>query len=116
MGIVQSFYNTLMGYIPLSVGEPIKKCHICEKEIDTHVAREFDGKTSFYFCNWNCYKVFMADRSEERKKREKRERQEVTVIDTSIEDTTASREFSQIEETDYKGQTENPLRMFPPND
>lgn len=26
----------------------------------------------------------------------------------------ASRQFSQVEETDYKGQTENPLHTFPP--
>lgn len=114
MGIIQSLYSTLMGYVPVATVEPVRRCHICEKDIESYVARESDGKTSWYFCNWGCYKQFTSRRIEERKKREL-ERASMEKRNVYIEESLkASRQFSQVEETDYKGQTENPLHTFPP--
>lgn len=63
MGLIQSlfrgyFEESFRGYFE----EPIKKCVVCEKEIDSHVARESICKSSteriVYFCTWRCYEEY----------------------------------------------------------
>lgn len=115
MGIIQSLYITLMGYVPVTTAESISRCHICDKEIESYVARESDGKTSWYFCNWPCYKQFTDRRIEERKKRESETAiKYLTYTKESLNESKESKEFSRVEETDYKGEKENPLHTFPP--
>ncbi len=63
MGVIQSLFGgsfgeSFRGYFE----EPIKKCVVCEKEIDSHVARESICKSSteriVYFCTWRCYEEY----------------------------------------------------------
>lgn len=63
MGVIQSLFGGSFGeYFGEYFGEPIKKCVVCEKEIDSHVARESICKSStkkiVYFCTWRCYEEY----------------------------------------------------------
>lgn len=71
MGLIQSLFGGSFGeYFGESFRgsfgeyfeEPIKKCVVCEKEIDSHVARESICKSSteriVYFCTWRCYEEY----------------------------------------------------------
>ena len=60
MGIIQSLYQKVSrtlhdSWNSVVIIASVKICCECNKEIEVHVAREFNGKSSKYYCSWTCY-------------------------------------------------------------
>jgi YHS domain-containing protein len=104
MGIVQSIYCSIMGYTPIVN----KICHICKKNAEVHIAREFDGKVSYYFCTWECYRKYVDERKAvEKLKVEEEERKKDKVYERkAVEKLEEERKIKKVN-------VETPLVQFP---